>query len=93
MPKKEKGKTVLVCSCGFKKSADGKVSIKEQGKKAKPIEVVDREEKVNVIVDAECPKCGYNKAEHWEVQTRASDEPATRFFKCLKCSHTWREYN
>ncbi|RJQ19012.1 hypothetical protein C4580_05525, partial [Candidatus Woesearchaeota archaeon] len=21
-----------------------------------------------------------------------ADEPATRFFKCTKCKHTWREY-
>ena len=93
VPKKENGKTVLVCSCGYKKKAEGSdVTLKEAGKKSKPVEVVEKEEKVNVIVDAKCPKCGYGKAEYWEVQTRAADEPPTRFFKCLKCGHTWREY-
>ena len=43
-------------------------------------------------VDEECPKCGHNKAFFWEEQTRASDEPETSFFRCVKCKHTWREY-
>ena len=41
---------------------------------------------------AECPKCGNNEAFFWFVQTRASDEPPTKFFRCVKCRHTWREY-
>ena len=42
--------------------------------------------------DAECPKCGHNKA-YWVLrQTRAADEPETRIFRCVKCSHSWREY-
>ncbi|MBS3171381.1 hypothetical protein J4449_02085 [Candidatus Woesearchaeota archaeon] len=31
-------------------------------------------------------------ASNWLVQTRAADEAATRFFKCVKCMHTWRAY-
>ena len=45
------------------------------------------------LVDKECPKCGNKKAYFWEIQTRASDEPATQFFKCEKCKHTWRHYD
>jgi len=26
------------------------------------------------------------------IQTRAADEPPTRFYRCTKCGHTWREY-
>ena len=85
-----KGKE-LVCSCGYKQS--GEVSaLKEEGKKVEEVAVVEKEEKVNVIIDAECPKCKNEKAETWEVQTRSVDEPPTRFHKCTKCSHTWREY-
>ncbi len=93
MPKKVGKKTVLACSCGFKKDSEGKVALSEAGKKSKPIEIIDKEEKINVIIDAECPKCGYRKAEYWEIQTRSADEPATRFHKCIKCGHTWREYS
>lgn len=42
--------------------------------------------------DVECPTCGHNKA-YWVLrQTRAADEPETRIFRCVKCSHSWREY-
>lgn len=40
-----------------------------------------------------CPKCGHNTAYYWMIQTRAGDEPPTRFFKCVKCGHVWREYD
>jgi DNA-directed RNA polymerase subunit M len=41
---------------------------------------------------AECPKCGYDKAYWWMVQTRSADEAPTRFFRCAKCGYVWREY-
>ncbi len=40
-----------------------------------------------------CPKCGQKKVISWTEQTRASDEPPTRFYKCLNCGYTWREYS
>lgn len=39
-----------------------------------------------------CPKCGHDEAFFWMLQTRAADEPPTRFYKCAKCGYTWREY-
>jgi DNA-directed RNA polymerase subunit M len=40
----------------------------------------------------ECPKCGHNEA-FWVLrQTRAADEPETKIYRCVKCSHSWREY-
>jgi DNA-directed RNA polymerase subunit M len=42
--------------------------------------------------DVECPSCGHSKA-YWVLrQTRGADEPETRIFRCVKCSHSWREY-
>ncbi|TLZ72139.1 MAG: transcription factor S [Methanobacteriota archaeon] len=41
---------------------------------------------------AECPKCGHGEAFWVMRQTRAADEPTTRIYRCVKCSHTWREY-
>lgn len=91
LPKVEDGERILVCSCGYKKG--GSLSLKEEKKeKEKELPVIEKEESVNVIIEAECPKCGNNRAEYWEVQTRSSDEPPTRFHKCTKCGHTWREY-
>ena len=45
------------------------------------------------IVAANCVKCGNKEAYFWTAQTRAGDEAETRFFKCTKCEHTWREYH
>ncbi len=40
----------------------------------------------------ECPKCGHNEA-FWVLrQTRAADEPETKIYRCVKCTHSWREY-
>jgi DNA-directed RNA polymerase subunit M len=40
-----------------------------------------------------CPKCGHGKAFWWLQQTRSADESETRFLRCVKCKHTWREYD
>ena len=39
----------------------------------------------------ECPKCGNNTANVWQVQTRGLDESSTQFLRCLRCGHTFRE--
>ncbi|WXG40699.1 MAG: transcription factor S [Candidatus Freyarchaeum deiterrae] len=43
-------------------------------------------------VKAACPKCNYDKAAYWQVQTRSADEGSTLFYRCLKCGYTWRSY-
>jgi len=40
-----------------------------------------------------CPECGHNVAYWWLRQLRSADESETRFFKCVKCRTTWREYD
>ena len=44
------------------------------------------------VINAKCKECGNEKSYFWTVQTRASDEAETKFFKCTKCGHTRREY-
>ena len=93
MPKKADGKVIMSCSCGYKdsKESDGKIK-EEVKKKSAEIEVVDKNYSGDILVDIECPKCAHGKAFFWTIQTRASDEPETKFYKCEKCSHTWRDY-
>jgi DNA-directed RNA polymerase subunit M len=93
MPKKEGAKVVLSCSCGYKQGAE-EVKLSETKKKEEHREVaaVDKEIEVMAKTEAECPKCGNKEAYTWEVQTRAGDEPPTKFLKCTKCRHTWRDY-
>ena len=58
------------------------------------IETVEEEVEIHPLIhDVECPKCGHTSAYFWEVQTRASDEPETKFLRCEKCRHTWRDYS
>jgi transcription factor S len=83
----------IECKCGFK-SKEENIVIKENVKSEKmKIDIVDgQEDSMLPETDAECPKCGHKKAVFWMVQTRAGDEPETKFLKCKKCNHTWRDY-
>jgi len=92
-PKKVKGKKIMECSCGYRSKKVEKAELKETMDKKESVEVVEKEQEALPLVEKECPKCGHKKAYFWEVQTRASDEPATQFFKCEKCKHTWRHYD
>ncbi len=43
-------------------------------------------------IKAECPKCHFNEAQTYYLQTRSGDEGSTQFFLCLKCGNKWRDY-
>jgi transcription factor S len=92
LPQKGKDNMLVKCKCGYKSEMEN-IVITEKIDEAKKIDVVDVEEQMHPIVDAECPKCSHDKAEFWTRQTRSADEAETRFFKCVKCSHIWREYS
>src|SRR3989338_5217457 len=93
-PTTKDNKKVMACSCGFNSTdiKDTKVSekISPEGPK---IEVITKEIEANPLTEADCPKCAHKKAYYWLVQTRAADEAETKFFKCEKCKHQWRDYS
>lgn len=93
-PKDKAGKKVLYCTCGFSKLPEDEVKteLKEKVKSGRKIEVVENIE-TNPKIKINCDKCGNKIAYYWTQQTRGADEPETRFFKCTKCNHTWREYS
>jgi DNA-directed RNA polymerase subunit M len=93
MPRAEGTKRVLACSCGYKAEA-GTITISESKKKEEPrdIAAVEKDVDVRPRTEAECPKCRHTEAFAWERQTRAGDEPPTKFLQCTKCKHTWRDY-
>ena len=95
MPKREESRKLLVCSCGYKTKEIGQATIRERViKKGKSVEVVEKGElEILPKTNAECPKCSHKTAYFWLVQTRAGDEPETKFLKCEKCGHTWRDYD
>ena len=37
-----------------------------------------------------CGDCGNGRASYRIMQTRAADEPPTRFYKCVECGNRWR---
>ncbi|MFP4424546.1 MAG: transcription factor S [Candidatus Woesearchaeota archaeon] len=92
MPKEEDGERIMACSCGY--SSKKSQSLKESVKKTKDIEVVSNEQDYDSLptTKTECPKCGHDLCYYWLVQTRAADEPETKFLRCCKCKHTFRDY-
>jgi transcription factor S len=94
---------LFVCEMVLEFNSDGSIKMPKKGSKKLIVsEKVVRQEAVAVVkqdedevhpqVEIKCPKCGNKKAYFWTMQTRASDESETKFYKCVKCKHTWRVY-
>lgn len=88
-----KDKPEQYCSCGYTSVIKKERTIKESIEKKDEITIVDDKDKVNPLTNETCPKCKHDKARYWTRQTRSGDEPETKFFKCEKCKHVWREYD
>lgn len=94
LPKKEKDKTFMACSCGYTDKKNVGATLKEEIKQTKKeVEIAQEDDSHLPLTETECPKCEHNKAYYWLVQTRAGDEPETKFLKCEKCKHQWRDYS
>lgn len=100
-PTREDGKTRLACSrCGYKTelkngTQDGyKLATRITHTSKEKTVVIDEVDVSNLPVtrDVTCKRCGAHEAYYWMIQTRAADEPPTRFYKCTKCGYVWREY-
>ena len=90
----KKGETEIVCQCGYtEKVGDYKIAAQHKHEEVKDVEVMEQDDSRLPVGKHKCEKCGNDEAYHWEIQTRASDEPPTRFYKCTKCKTTWREYS
>ncbi len=91
---------MLSCTkCGRKKPERVKASLLngktiEHSPKQLVAIIGEEEQKLTTMptLRIECPRCGNNTANVWQVQTRGSDESSTQFFRCIKCGHTIREY-
>ncbi len=89
-----KGKSTKCARCGYKSKSKVKLESCENIQKKPEIGVItDKDTDVFPVINATCPKCDHGDAYFWTSQTRAGDEAETRFFRCVKCRHTWREYH
>jgi len=80
--------------CNYTTKEKVKIESKEKLEEKKQVIVIsDKDVDVLPSVEAACKKCGNNQAHFWTSQTRSGDEAETKFFRCKKCRHTWREYH
>lgn len=95
IPKKVDGKNIIKCACGYeeKDAEDLKFASKGKNTEIKDAEVMSNSDEQLPTTKSKCEKCANEEAYYWEIQTRASDEPPTRFYRCTKCKYTWRDYS
>ena len=98
------GRVKLVCkNCGYTTEVDGS-QLGEAYRFNVKVEKSPRD-KILVVTGGQlppgaeilkgnvrCPNCGYDEVIFWLMQARSADEPMTRFYRCRRCGHTWREY-
>jgi DNA-directed RNA polymerase subunit M len=87
--------SMMVCrKCGHKvpkAAGESIVSMTKQLDRVVP--VLEQESSGLPTTNARCSDCGNNVAYWWLRQLRSADESEVRFFRCTKCSKTWREYD
>ncbi|TEU14803.1 MAG: transcription factor S [Hadesarchaea archaeon] len=96
LPKQVKEGPVLVCNaCGHvtKEAKLDEYKVVKPAKREEMVAVIEETKPALPTTRAKCPKCGHETAYWWLRQTRGGDEPTTRFYRCAKCGHTWREYS
>ena len=88
----QKRKNYGCARCEYSTKDKLKIKTSEKIEEKNKVVVIKKEMNTLPVVVEKCKKCGNEKAYFWTIQTRAGDEAETKFFKCTKCDHTWREY-
>ena len=79
--------------CTYSTKEKIKLSTSEKISERSDIPVVSSKDSPALPKVAEtCKKCENKESYFWTIQTRSGDESETKFFRCVKCEHTWREY-
>lgn len=96
IPRKRSGKVQLVCMscCHVQEGAAEGYRVVRKNREEKDVTIIDEKRgEALPTTKTKCPACGHDQAYWWMRQTRAADEPSTRFYKCVKCGKVWREYS
>lgn len=90
----KKGEKSIVChNCGTKNKISSEGKIEEIITPKEEVAVIDQNDTNLPITDEfSCDECKNGSAYYWFLQTRAGDEPETKFLKCTKCGYTTRDY-
>lgn len=87
--KNEKG---ACAACGARVNKKPKIEVSEKIDNKEMVAVINEEaSNTYPIIEIGCPKCKNKSAYFWTMQTRASDEAETKFYKCTKCKYIWRK--
>jgi transcription factor S len=86
---------MMVCrKCGHKIARTvGESMVSKTKQLDRVVPVLEQESSGLPTTNSRCPECGNNIAYWWLRQLRSADESEVRFFRCTKCSRTWREYD
>jgi DNA-directed RNA polymerase subunit M len=86
---------MMVCrKCGHKiERTVGESMVSKTKQLDRVVPVLEQESSGLPTTNSRCPECGNNIAYWWLRQLRSADESEVRFFRCTKCSRTWREYD
>lgn len=91
---KKLGDSLSCPKCNYKVGDEQKNSSSEISDADSEFNILDQKEVDETLptIKIDCEKCGHDEAVWWMLQTRSADEPTTQFYRCTKCSHTWRNY-
>ncbi len=88
--KKEGGKNIAYCKCGFKRKSGVEISSSEVNKnQLKGAELVKDESSKGFI--HKCSKCGYKYSEVKDLGEVLDNEESVFLYTCKKCGHVDRE--
>lgn len=89
----QKKKRYACPRCRYSTKSVVKLKTSEKIEEKKYVDVIsEKDSEICPVIEHDCKKCRNKKVYFWTMQTRASDEAETKFFKCTKCKNTWREY-
>ena len=92
----KKSDSGLICpKCGYAEGGSAETKKLKEEETVSEFNVLEENEGKETLpsIKIDCEKCGNDQAVWWMLQTRSADEPTTQFYRCTKCSYTWRDYS